>query len=271
MSPVVDVLDVQTRSIHDATDQVPTLAPGGDAVTNVTSHSNVPTDGLADGPLRHGDDTITKDLPLNLVPRYEDPSTELPDTQTSPDKQDHADEGMEGSVSTDSHHRHRQTHFEEPESATQSRSSEHAANASRPNVIRSATMNMGFLPRLRRKSTMRSFWDTSHNRIQWDLAKSVPLKDLIPLLRPVQREFFRKLDAELDKVETFYVEREKEMRLKWVPAMSKKRNDILNFNQDEYSQSTTRRIKRSWSSLLCMFIAIIGMLELTYTAIASSQ
>lgn len=63
---------------------------------------------------------------------------------------------------------------------------------------------------------MRSFWDTSNKGIHWDIAKSVPLKDLIPLLRPVHREFFHKLDAELDKVETFYVEREKELRLKWV-------------------------------------------------------
>ena len=214
MSPVVDVLDVQTRSIHDATDQAPTLAPGGNAVPTVTSHSNVPADKLADGLPQHVDDTITKNLPLNLVPRYEDTPAEPPDTQASRDSQERADEGTEGSISANSHHRNRQAHSEEPESGTESRSSEHAANASRPNVIRSATMNMGFLPRLRRKSTMRSFWDTSHNRIQWDLAKSVPLKDLIPLLRPVQREFFRKLDAELDKVETFYVEREKEMRLK---------------------------------------------------------
>ncbi len=37
------------------------------------------------------------------------------------------------------------------------------------------------------------------------------MKDLIPALNPLQKAFFDKLDGELEKVETFYVEREKDM------------------------------------------------------------
>lgn len=85
------------------------------------------------------------------------------------------------------------------------------------NLLRTATLNMGFLPRLRRKgTTAKEYWDTSRKSgkegIQWDLAKSIPLKDLLPLLSSVQRAFFEKLNLELDKVETFFLEREKEMR-----------------------------------------------------------
>ena len=76
--------------------------------------------------------------------------------------------------------------------------------AERPGILRSATLNMGFLPRLARGKTGRN----GHN---WDRSKSIPLKDLIPALNPLQKAFFDKLDGELDKVETFYVEREKEM------------------------------------------------------------
>lgn len=75
--------------------------------------------------------------------------------------------------------------------------------AERPGILRSATLNMGFLPRLVRGKNSRS---------NWDLSRSIPLKDLMPVLTPVQKSFFEKLDGELDKVETFYVEREKEMR-----------------------------------------------------------
>ena len=36
--------------------------------------------------------------------------------------------------------------------------------------------------------------------------------ELQPLLTPVQKAFFDKLDSELDKVETFYGKQEKEMK-----------------------------------------------------------
>lgn len=90
----------------------------------------------------------------------------------------------------------------------------------RPSLFHAATLNMGFLPRLRKRSTVgRNYWEPSRRSkaaLQWDLAKSIPLKDLYPLLIPVQRAFFEKLDIELDKVESFYVEREKEMRARCV-------------------------------------------------------
>lgn len=61
---------------------------------------------------------------------------------------------------------------------------------------------MGFLPRLTRGKSSRGVFD---------LSRSIPLKDLIPALNPLQKAFFDKLDGELEKVETFYVEREKDM------------------------------------------------------------
>ncbi len=85
-----------------------------------------------------------------------------------------------------------------------------------PSLFHGATINMGFLPRLKRRSTVRNYWEPSRragkSSLQWDLAKSIPLKDLLPLLSPVQRAFFEKLDSEFDKIEAFFVEREKEMR-----------------------------------------------------------
>ncbi|KAJ6595867.1 SPX domain-containing protein [Mycena vulgaris] len=42
----------------------------------------------------------------------------------------------------------------------------------------------------------------------------LPLRDLLPLLSPPELAFFTTLDAELDKIERFYVAREKEMQLR---------------------------------------------------------
>ncbi|TBU41711.1 SPX domain-containing protein [Dichomitus squalens] len=47
---------------------------------------------------------------------------------------------------------------------------------------------------------------------RFDLKRPIPLMDLLPELTPVEKAFFDKLDEELDKVESFYCEREKEMR-----------------------------------------------------------
>jgi hypothetical protein len=74
-----------------------------------------------------------------------------------------------------------------------------AGPSEHPGVVRSVSLNMGFLPRLARGKSL-------------PFNRSIPLKDLIPTLTPVQKAFFDKLDFELDKVETFYVDREKEMR-----------------------------------------------------------
>ncbi|KAI0792468.1 SPX domain-containing protein [Abortiporus biennis] len=93
----------------------------------------------------------------------------------------------------------------------------------RPDLPRSTTVNMGVLP-LFRRSTGRSLSLHRNNKGRWelgraienhwDLNQSVPLAELMPQLTNKQKEFFEKLDSELDKVETFYVEREKEMKSK---------------------------------------------------------
>lgn len=90
------------------------------------------------------------------------------------------------------------------------------AEQSRPgNLLWTATLNLGFLPRLRRRGTAKGHWDPSQRAsVQWDLAKSIPLKDLLPMLSFVHRAFFEKLDRELEKVDSFYLEKEKEMRTK---------------------------------------------------------
>ena len=43
------------------------------------------------------------------------------------------------------------------------------------------------------------------------MGRPIPLIELLPQLTVVERVFFEKLDAELDKVESFYSEREKDM------------------------------------------------------------
>ena len=44
------------------------------------------------------------------------------------------------------------------------------------------------------------------------MSKMLPLKELLPLLSPLERSFFEILDEEVEKVEAFYVAREAEMR-----------------------------------------------------------
>lgn len=88
-----------------------------------------------------------------------------------------------------------------------------------------ATLNMGMLPRFRRRSTSgtqpslrknsKGLWELTRGlNGGWDLNKSIPLDELLPHLSKLQRDFFDKLDAELDKIEVFYAEREKDMKAK---------------------------------------------------------
>ncbi len=90
-----------------------------------------------------------------------------------------------------------------------------------PELPRANTLNMGMLPQLRRSSTLASVrralrgrWEPAANghEGQWDMQRVIPLMHLIPALNFHQKAFFHKLDAEVDKIETFYVEREKEMK-----------------------------------------------------------
>ena len=104
-----------------------------------------------------------------------------------------------------------------------SRDASNAADLGRPNdlVQRSANLNTARPPALRKRSTFRlpaslkrgigGHWELNGDpKLPWDPTKSIPLVDLMPLLTSTQRSFFDKLDYELDKVEKFYVEREKE-------------------------------------------------------------
>ena len=50
------------------------------------------------------------------------------------------------------------------------------------------------------------------NAPRFDVRRPIPLMELLPQLTPVEHAFFDKLDEELDKVESFYCERERDMR-----------------------------------------------------------
>ena len=51
---------------------------------------------------------------------------------------------------------------------------------------------------------------------RFDMRRSVPLMELLPQLTPVERAYFEKLNQELDKVESFYCDREREMKQRCV-------------------------------------------------------
>lgn len=113
---------------------------------------------------------------------------------------------------------HRTSHTVPPSRASRETSSSKRHHGS---GHRSATPKMGFLPRLHKEgiAAAAKYWEPSRNNgkpaLRWDLARSIPLKDLVPMLSQVQRAFFVKLDSEHEKVDTFYTEREKEMRARW--------------------------------------------------------
>ncbi|KAI9065267.1 hypothetical protein FKP32DRAFT_511020 [Trametes sanguinea] len=98
---------------------------------------------------------------------------------------------------------------------------------------RAATAEQNGFPRMHRRSTTvtgilgRAFSTNYHPQRpnsqkgsagvepsgpRFDLRHPIPLMELLPQLTPVERAFFDKLDEELDKVESFYCEREREMR-----------------------------------------------------------
>lgn len=104
-------------------------------------------------------------------------------------------------------------------------------------MIRSTTINMGALPKLRRRATgLSSILPAirTQNNVSGSMSSAssvrskligmrerdpkpvIPLRDLIPVLTPLHKAFFEKLDQELEKVESFYCDREKEMRQKYV-------------------------------------------------------
>lgn len=122
-------------------------------------------------------------------------------------------------------------------SVSSHKSSADASDKRPAEMVRSTTVHMGTLPKLRRRATaLSSVIPTLRNASyasgpapgssgsgsrgvstgskKLDPKAIIPLKDLMPVLTPVQRSFFEKLDEELEKVENFYCDREKEMRQK---------------------------------------------------------
>ncbi len=84
---------------------------------------------------------------------------------------------------------------------------------------------MGMLPKFRKRSmsatqsslrrNAKGLWEVTKGLSGgWDLNKSIPLTELMPQLTRLQLAFFDKLDVELEKVEVFYEEREKDMKAK---------------------------------------------------------
>ncbi|TCD67423.1 hypothetical protein EIP91_012395 [Steccherinum ochraceum] len=118
------------------------------------------------------------------------------------------------------------------------------APGSEDGVQRAATVNMGMLPKLRRSNTFRlptslrrglaGRWELDGSpKAAWDPTKPVSLAELYQLLTTTQRSFFNKLDTELDKVEAFYVEREKEM-LQRVQTLRVQLHELQAHRQEYY-------------------------------------
>ncbi len=136
----------------------------------------------------------------------------------------------------------------------------------RPSLAaRSTTVEAAALPRMRRgrSNTVTTVLGRALQRAsstkgttsgpvagpRFDVRHPIPLKDLIPQLTPVERAFFEKLDEELDKVESFYCERERDMRHRYAfPLLSTPA--CLSCVQSEPAQGATARAERPQTSVL---------------------
>ncbi|PIL23311.1 transporter [Ganoderma sinense ZZ0214-1] len=77
-----------------------------------------------------------------------------------------------------------------------------------------STLRAFTLPRLNSLRGTTNGTVEGHGGPRFDLGRPIPLIELLPQLTAVERAFFEKLDQELDKVESFYSEREKDMHLR---------------------------------------------------------
>ena len=74
--------------------------------------------------------------------------------------------------------------------------------------------------------TRERVWERARERARpwpWAPGAHPPLRELLPRLPPVARSFFDMLDGELDKVESFYCARERELRTRCVSPLSRVR------------------------------------------------
>ncbi|KAI0760362.1 SPX domain-containing protein [Fomes fomentarius] len=87
-----------------------------------------------------------------------------------------------------------------------------AAALQRSRRGRSNTVTTALSRALHRASSTKGTASGPNVGPRFDLRRPIPLMELLPQLTPVEHTFFNKLDEQLDKVESFYCERERDMR-----------------------------------------------------------
>ncbi|KAI0918737.1 hypothetical protein AcV5_002647 [Taiwanofungus camphoratus] len=140
-------------------------------------------------------------------------------------------------------------------------------------------LHTGILPRLRRRSTALSALlrsrpsrtrqeppspapvhihsQSEHHRdtnelaqrhAPWAAGTNPPLMELLPLLTPMQRAFFEKLDVELDKVESFFCAREREVRARY-EALKEQLQELKDHRRVFYEAHPQALKQRTWIPL----------------------
>ncbi|KAL0960089.1 hypothetical protein HGRIS_011733 [Hohenbuehelia grisea] len=77
--------------------------------------------------------------------------------------------------------------------------------------------------------------------------KALPLHTLLPTLSPVERSFFAKLDSELEKIESFYLDREKEMQAR-TQMLKEQLNELGDHRKRYYAAHADQG--QNWASML---------------------
>ncbi|KAG1876291.1 EXS family-domain-containing protein [Suillus subluteus] len=86
------------------------------------------------------------------------------------------------------------------------------------------------------------------------------LHTILPLLPPLHANFFELLDSELEKVDSFYAEREKEMRDRG--KLLKEQLNELGLHRKKYYESNPDTPTPSWAARACLYLAA-ALLALT--------